>query len=109
MSELPELGIKKEDTMQHSAKTMYPLIEHYLEGDQTQKAFCKSHDLSQAVLNYWISKYRRDHISPKPPPSFVEVKPPTISQAFAEINFATGAQVRLLAPVSASYLLDLVQ
>lgn len=92
--------------MQHSAKTMYPLIEDYLEGGQTQKAFSKSHNLSLAVLNYWISKYRRDH---KSPPSFVEVKPAAITQVFAEINFATGAQVRLLAPVSASYLLELVQ
>lgn len=92
--------------MQHSAKTMYPLIELYLEGGQTQQAFSESHNLSLAVLNYWISKYRRDH---QPPPSFVEVKPAAITQAFAEINLATGAQVRLLAPVSASYLFELIQ
>ncbi len=92
--------------MQHSAKTMYPLIEQYLGGGATQKAFCKSHNLSLAVLNYWISKYRRDL---KSPPSFVEVKPAVITQAFAEISFATGAKVRLLAPVPATYLLELVQ
>ncbi|MFK7848928.1 MAG: hypothetical protein AB8G77_26815 [Rhodothermales bacterium] len=92
--------------MQHSSKTMYPLIERYLEGDQTQKAFSASHNISLAVLNYWISKYRRDHISPK---AFIEVKPPVIPQAFAEISFASGARVQLLAPVSASYLLELVR
>ncbi len=94
--------------MQHSARTMYPLIERYLEGGQTQKAFSTSHNISLAVLNYWISKYRRDHISPKAE-RFIEVKPPVITQAFAEISFTSGNQIRLLAPVSADYLLELVQ
>ena len=90
--------------MRHTAKTMYPLIERYLEGGQTQKAFSESHNISLAVLNYWISKYRRAGDSQSP---FIEIKTPV--GAFAEISFANGAQVRLLGPVSASYLLDLVQ
>lgn len=93
--------------MQRTAKTMYPLIERYLEGGQTQKAFSASHDISLAVLNYWISKYRRDHRAPK---AFIEIKkPPVITEAFAEISFTSGNRIRLLAPVSAAYLLELVQ
>ncbi len=94
--------------MQHTAKTMYPLIERYQEGDATQKEFCESHNLSLAVLNYWISKCRRDHISPKTEP-FIEVKPPAGDSAFAEISFANGAQVRFLSSVPSTYLLDLIQ
>jgi hypothetical protein len=90
--------------MRHTAKTIYPLIKRYLEGNQSQKSFCESHNLSLAVLNYWISKYRQSAAS-----AFIEVKPPVITQAFAEISFASGNQIRLLAPVSAAYLLDLVQ
>ncbi len=93
--------------MRHTTETMYPLIERYLEGAQTQKAFSESHNISLAVLNYWISKYRRESISPKSPAPFIEIKTPV--GAFAEISFATGAQVRLLAPVSANYLLELVR
>jgi len=91
--------------MHHTAKTMYPLIERYQEGGATQKEFCKTHNLSLAVLNYWISKYRRDQ--PKTE-SFIEVRPPS-GGAFAEISFAGGAQVRFLSPIPATYLLDLLR
>lgn len=90
--------------MRHSTETMYPLIERYLEGGQTQKAFSESHDISVAVLNYWISKYRRDQKSVS---AFIEVKPP-VAATFAELSFASGVQVRFLSPVSASYLLELL-
>jgi hypothetical protein len=50
--------------MRHTAKTIYPLTELYLEGSQSQNVFCESHDLSLSVLNYWISKYRQIAFGP---------------------------------------------
>lgn len=56
---------------------MYPLVERYLQGQYTQKAFCAEHSLSSSVLNYWLAKYRRERApeATHEPGSFMEIRP----------------------------------
>jgi hypothetical protein len=86
---------------------MYPLVETYLQSGQKQKVFCESHALPEAVLNYWLSKYRRGHASSAK--AFVEIAPPSpIGNAFLEIAYPDGLRLRFFTPVSPAYLAQLL-
>jgi hypothetical protein len=87
---------------------MYPLVEAYLAGGQKQKAFCEAHALSEAVFNYWLSKYRRSQ-SPSSG-SFVQIAPESpIGNAFLEIDYPDVLRLRFFAPVSSTYLSALIR
>lgn len=93
-----------------SAQLMFPLVETYLAGDQTQKAFCAEHGLSMPVLNYWLKKYRRHH-DEGPTTAFVEVTPESEiatmvapADALLEIWYPHGVRLRLFAPVPPAFL-----
>jgi hypothetical protein len=86
---------------------MYPLVETYLASGQKQKAFCESHAISEPVFNYWLSKYRR---SSSPTADFVEIAPPSpTGNAVLEIDFPDGVRLRFFAPVSPSYIAQLIR
>ncbi len=76
---------------------MYPLIEAYLERDQTKKAFCAAHGISETVLGYWLSKYRRER-TPEAG-AFVEIIPPVAAadHAVMELVYPHGVRLRLFA------------
>ena len=90
---------------QRSAQQMFPLVEAYLAGSQTQKVFCAEHHLSTAVLNYWLKKYRGQH-DEGPTAAFVEVRPEPAgpAEAFLEICYPHGVRLRFFAPVPPAYL-----
>lgn len=87
---------------------MYPLVEVYLQSGQTQNVFCTTHGLSEAVLNYWLAKYRRAHSS-SVSDAFVEIasESPT-GTAFLEVDYPGGVRLRFFAPVSPLYLAQLL-
>lgn len=87
-----------------TALQMYPLVEAYLERDQTQKAFCAEHGISTSILCYWLAKYRRQ--AADKPEAFIEIIPsaPPTQQALVEVVYPHGVRLRLFAPVAPSYL-----
>lgn len=83
---------------------MFPLMEEYLNGQQTQKAFCEAHGLSQSKLNYWLAKYRRQ--MSEQAGDFIEILPGSAPEerAFLEVVFPHGVRLRFFAPVEPAYL-----
>ena len=91
-----------------TAQEMYPLVECYLQGHQTQKAFCRAHGISTSKLNYWLAKYRKE--ATHKPEAFIEILPGARQeQALLEVVYPHGVPLRLLAPVAPSYLAPLLQ
>ena len=87
---------------------MYPLVERYLQGHQTQKAFCAEHGISTSMLNYWLAKYRKE--AAQKPETFIEILPGVPQeQALLEVVYPHGVRLRLLTPVAPSYLAPLLQ
>lgn len=87
---------------------MYPLVEAYLQSGQKQKAFCAAHILPEGVFNYWLSKFRRSQ-SPSSA-AFVEIAPAApMGNAVLEIDFPDGVRLRFFAPVSPTYLAQLIR
>ena len=92
-----------------TAQEMFPLMELYEERSQTAAAFCAERGISQAQLVYWRRKYRWENAAADAR-TFVEISRPAASdQAQVEIMYPGGMRVRFFAPVSASYLAQLVQ
>lgn len=93
---------------------MYPLVERYLQGHQTQKAFCREHGLSCSVLNYWLAKYRRQ-TTPAAGASersaFVEITPSSApaQRALVELVYPHGVRLRFFSPVEPAYLVRLLR
>jgi transposase-like protein len=87
---------------------MYPLVESYLQGHHTQKAFCAEHGLSTSVLNYWLAKYRRER-APEATHhrgAFMEITPgpAPAEQVLFEVVYPHGVRLRLFQPVEPAYL-----
>ena len=88
---------------------MYPLVEQYEERTQSAAAFCAERGISYAQLLYWRQKYHREAAAADDG-SFVEIGGPGGSeQPQVEVTYPGGMRVRFFAPVSASYLAQLVQ
>ena len=87
---------------------MYPLIESYLAGSQSERAFCSEHGLTRSVFAHWRAKYRRDMESSEG--AFREIHPPAgyTGTAQAEIEYPNGVRVRFFGSVDAGLLLKLV-
>ena len=49
---------KNQVATRRSQAEMFPLMESYLESDQSQAAFCKAVGLKVATFAYWLKKYR---------------------------------------------------
>jgi transposase len=42
----------------HSKENIFPVIEAWQEGGQSQAKFCKENKLSISTFQYWLKKYR---------------------------------------------------
>jgi len=96
--------------MSHPRRTsaeMYPLIETFLASGQSQKTFCSDYHLSEAVLNYWLSKYRREQDNSSE--AFVAVNPEPVDAVFMELVYPSGVHLRFFAPMPVAYLSELLQ
>lgn len=92
-----------------TAREMYRLVQRYLEGHKTQKAFCAEHGISVTMLNYWLAKYRRE--TAQKPDAFIEILPEAApqEQALLEVIYPHGVRLRLFAPVEPSFLVPLIR
>lgn len=88
-----------------TVEEMYPVVESYLERDQTQKAFCAERGLPLSVLTYWVAKYRREQRD-ETGDAFVEIggSVGAAARPLLEVVYPRGVRVRLFAPVAPAYL-----
>ena len=87
---------------------MYPLVEQYEKRTQSAAAFCAERGISYAQLLYWRQKYHREAAADGE--SFVEIgRPAAREQPQVQVTYPCGMRVRFFAPVSASYVAQLVQ
>jgi len=91
-----------------TAQQMFPLVETYLQGHKTQKAFCAEHNISTSRLCYWLAKYRR--ATTEQPGAFIEITPPrpAAEAALLEVVYPHGVRLRLFAPAEPAYLERLI-
>jgi hypothetical protein len=85
---------------------MYPLIEAYLAGDESERTFCAEQGLSRSVFAYWRAKYRRE-VEPSGG-AFVEVPSPGSAAPSAEVSYPNGVRVALYGRVDTRLLFALV-
>lgn len=89
-----------------TAEEMFPLVEQYLQGRQSLKAFCAEHAISASQLYYWRRKYRKQPQGE----AFIRLAPPAAGErAVLEIVYPGGVRLRLFAPVSPAWLTSLLQ
>ncbi len=84
-----------------TSKEMFPLVEAYLDRQETKQAFCARHDIPGSVLTYWLKKYQQKETA-----GFVEITPPARSEApaFMEILYRNGTRLRFFSAVEPAYL-----
>jgi hypothetical protein len=91
---------------------MFPLMATYEQGSLSQQAFCDRYGLNIAVLNYWLSKYRKES---EGQPSLGQLVPLSVStkeveQASAlEIQLVDGTMLRFDRLPPCSYLEELLR
>jgi hypothetical protein len=86
-----------------TSEEMYPIVESYLERDQTQKAFCAERGLPLSVMTYWVAKYRREHRVETE--AFVEIGGTGAAERpLMEVVYPRGVRLRFFAPVAPAYL-----
>ena len=90
--------------MKRTSEQMYPVVEAYLACDLTQEAFCLQENISIAVLNYWLKKYR----SEQGEAPFVEIKPAAASGCL-EIAYPNGIRLCFDRMVPVAYLRELLR
>jgi hypothetical protein len=85
------------------SEEMFPVVETYLASPVTQKAFCSEHAISQAVLNYWLAKYRCEAETLN---AFLEIRPVEAApeHPLLEVCYPTGVKLRIFSPLKAAYL-----
>ena len=108
-------------TRRRNAATMFPLIEAYLNGHISRSAFCEKHHLSIETFKYWQKKYKnaqkgKDAATTSSSKSkrelFVALHvAPTSSkeQTTCELIFPNGVRLLFSQPVTAPFLLQLIQ
>ncbi len=83
--------------MYRKSLEMYPIVENYLEGKQSQKSICDSASISVPVFQYWLKKYRAEH-SQDEENGFVEVEVQTnlkIPTSSLTIYLPSGTRVEI--------------
>jgi len=56
-----------------SSETMFPIVQQYLSRHCSQEAFITKHQIHKAVLQYWVTKYRKSLQKPEST-SFIEIQ-----------------------------------
>ncbi len=94
---------------------MFPLVEAYRNSEQTQIQFCQDHDLSVAVLGYWLRKYEAaaEPVAEEVPSgtAWVELTPSAQAApgaAALELIYPNGVRLRLPAGVAVAYVHQLI-
>jgi hypothetical protein len=82
---------------------MYPVVESYLERDQTKKAFCAERGLPLSVMSYWVAKSRREQ--PAETEAFVEIGGTgAADRPLMEVVYPRGVCLRFFGSAAPAYL-----
>lgn len=88
----------------YNKEQMYLAIEKWQASGLTQLQFCKREDLSKSTFGYWLKKYRKEKVQPKPSrgkpvKTFIPVEvsrtlvPPVQDVEQLEITYPNGVKV----------------
>jgi hypothetical protein len=83
----------KKEQREQQKENMFSLIEKWQQSDQTQKDFCREHDLKLATFHYWQKRFRKQ--DKEEPSGFI---PMEISSSYAravEIRYPNGVIIQL--------------
>jgi hypothetical protein len=81
--------------MKRTSAQMEPIVKAYQNRDCTQAEFCTKHKISKAVLQYWISKMNRKHMSTVDRGSFQPMHVIMQSDKQIEIETKSGILIRI--------------
>jgi len=84
--------MKKEQREQQREK-IFSLIENWQQSDQTQKDFCREHDVKLATFHYWQKKYRNQYQDN--PAGFIPMEISSPDVRTVEIRYPNGVIVQL--------------
>lgn len=90
---------------------MVTLIEQWKSSGQSQKAFCRQHEIQYCVFHYWYKQYREaNNAGPQSVSSFIALQAPscfpTASQA--ELIYPDGRRLLFHQPVEAHFLKTII-
>jgi hypothetical protein len=75
-----------------SQQEMFTLLETFKESGISQHLFCKQHNLSYSVFQYWLKKYKKETSASEE--GFVELKPcPKLFQAVRRLFSPLGLKL----------------
>ena len=89
-------------------------IANWQKSEQTQKAYCRDHDIAYHVFHYWYGVHRKvkrkNAIKQKSSPAFVQlkVKPAALFSGHTELILPDGKRLLFHQPVSSEYLKALI-
>jgi len=72
---------------------MFSLIEKWQQSDQTQKDFCRGHDVKLATFHYWQKKYRNQN--QKDISGFIPMEISSSDVRTVEIRYPNGVILQL--------------
>ena len=101
------MELQKPKTRRRTAAQMYPLMEAYAEGGQTQAAFCAAEGLKAGTFQYWWRRYREEAVGERS--GFVALEPQGAAPLEREVELHYGPVRLCLGDAPADYVAELVQ
>lgn len=96
-------------TKEERRQEMFELIELCQSSEQTNKAFCKAHNINPAVFYYWQKRYREQQ--QKKAAGFMQVKVNRDRQTAADmyIEYPNGVRVQVSSETDFSTIQQLIR
>lgn len=96
--------MKNRKDQKWTADRMYPLVEEWLEGNGSQRAFCHQQGIRLSTFYYWVKKYRNE----RHPSGFVPLEVTSDGNSGVEVIYPNGVMIRFGGAVQARYLKELI-
>ena len=85
-------------------------IDAWKASGQSQKAFCKAHDLNYPRFGYWLRKFRQQDTQHDQPPRFIPVTPAVAhSNSSLSLVLPSGLELRGIASDNLSIVEQLLK
>jgi len=82
--------------MYRTSEQMYPIIERYVNGEESKQSLCSENNLSIHVFQYWLSKYNRAPRSKAHQPNFVPIQIDKINTGQCiRIKLSNGTEIEI--------------
>lgn len=98
----------KSNNKQRTRQEMYSLLNLWKASGISQQSFCKEHQISYSVFQYWLKKLRKEDCDQTAAFMEVKISSAAASSAELEIVFPTGARVIFKTPPAPSFIRNLV-